>query len=156
MDDASRRGGFSLREYELRVWDMAKHQLHPTALYVLAVVAGATRLLDHAVFQAPGAWTRQAALFALTLLGAWACFWSTLLRVAGLPSRTITVLVPAAVAAAVAVWFAFPVPAEMSAAQAGAAAALLVGPGAIAWPLTWRRWRRARREAAAMLEEARP
>ena len=82
MDDASHRGGFPLREYERRVWDMAKHQLHPTFLFVAAQVAGATRLVAHASFAESGGWAREGALFLASFLGAWACLYSTLLRVA--------------------------------------------------------------------------
>ncbi len=156
MDDASHRGGFPLREYEGRVWDMAKHQLHPTFLYVVAQVAGATRLLDHASFQADGAALREVALFFAGFLGAWACFYSTLLRVAGLRSVTVTVIVPAAALAALAIWFVFPAPAAMSQTALLAAALLLAGPGVVGWLATMRRWRAARREAARLLEERKP
>jgi len=153
MSDASRRGGLTVREYERHVWDMAKHQIHPTFLFVAAQVAGATRLLDHAAFQDTGGWALETALFVAGFLGAWACFYSTLLRVSGLRSATVTVLAPTAVLAALAVWFAFPAPAEMSRGQLLAAAAVLVLPGVIGWPLTMRRWSVARREAASLLAE---
>jgi cation transport ATPase len=153
MQDASRRGGLTVREYERHVWDMAKHQIHPTFVFVAAQVAGATRILDHAAFQQSGGWALEAALFLAGFLGAWACFYSTLLRVSGLKSATVTVLAPTAVLAALAVWFAFPAPTEMSRGQVLAAALLLVVPGVIGWPLTMRRWSAARREAASLLEE---
>ena len=154
MDDATRRGGLTIREYERHVWDMARHQIHPTFLFVAAQVAGATRLLDHAAFQAPGGWAGEAAFFVAGFLGAWACFYSTLLRVAGLRSATVTVLVPAAVLAALAAWFVFPAPADMSRGQLVAAALLLVLPGVVGWPVTMLRWRAARREASSLIDEA--
>jgi hypothetical protein len=153
MDDASRRGGLTIREYERHVWDMAKHQIHPTFVFVAAQVAGATRILDHAAFQGAGGWAFETGLFVGGFLGAWACFYSTLLRVSGMRSATVTVLAPTAVLAALAVWFAFPAPAEMSRAQVLVAALLLVAPGVIGWPLTMRRWNAARREAASLLGE---
>jgi len=153
MEDASRRGGLSVREYERRVWDMAKHQIHPTFLFVAAQVAGASRIVEHVLFRDAGGAALESALFVAGFLGAWACFYSTLLRVAGLKSVAVTFLVPLAALAALAVWFAFPSPAEMSRGQVLAASLLLVGPGAIAWPATMRRWRAARREAASLLAE---
>jgi hypothetical protein len=154
MDDASRRGGFTIREYERHVWDMAKHQLHPTLVFVAAQVFGATRLLEHALYQAPGGLACELALFLASFVGAWACFYSTMLRVAGLPSRAVTLLAPTAIVAALAIWFVFPSPAEMSPFEIRAASALLVGPGVLAWPLTMRRWRVARSEAASIIAPA--
>lgn len=146
------KGGFTIREYEVRVWDMARHVLHPTFLYVLAVVAAGTRLTAHPLLDRPGVggWI-EAGLFLAAFLGAWACFYSTLLRDAGLPSLTITVLVPLAVVAAAAVFLAFPPPASMSAEAFAAAVALLVGPGPVGWAVTMVRWRRHRRAAAPLL-----
>jgi hypothetical protein len=153
-DDPSPRGGFSVREYEKHVWDMAKHQLHPTFVYVAAQVAGATRLLAHPAFEGPGGWALETGLFLAGFLGAWACFYSTLLRVAGLKSVAVTLLVPAAALAAAAAWFAFPKPSEMSRATLLVAAALLSGPGVVGWAFTLLRWRAARRDAAGLLDEA--
>jgi hypothetical protein len=153
MNDASRRGGLTVREYERHVWDMAKHQIHPTFVFVAAQVAGATRLLDHAVFQESRGWALETAFFVAGFLGAWACFYSTLLRVSGLKSVAVTILAPTAVLAALAVWFVFPATAEMSRGQVLAAALLLVLPGVIGWPLTMRRWSAARREASSLLAE---
>lgn len=136
-----------MREYERHVWDMAKSQVHPAFLFVAAQVAGATRLLDHASFSNPGAALRESALFLAGFLGAWACFYSTLLRVAGLRSLAVTVLVPLAVAAALAIWFVFPPPARMGAGTLLLAEALLAGPGVIGWVSTMKRWRAAEREA---------
>jgi hypothetical protein len=153
MDDATRRGGLTIREYERHVWDMARHQIHPTFLFVAAQVAGATRLLDHPAFMDKGGGLLEVALFVAGFLGAWACFYSTLLRVSGLKSVAVTVLVPLAVLAALAAWFAFPAPAEMSRGELLAAALALVLPGVIGWPLTMRRWRAARRETASLLAE---
>lgn len=148
-------GGFTVREYEGRVWDMARHLLHPTALYVLAVVAGATRLLQHEVAERPGAGAAlQAGLFASAFLGAWACFYSTLLRDAGLPSRTVTLLVPLAAVVALAAWTLLPAPAATPPALLWGAAAALGGPGPVAFVVTLRHWRRLRREHAHLLPEA--
>lgn len=147
-------GGFTVPEYEERVWDMAKHQLHPTAIYVVAAVAGFTRLASHARFDEPGfPWT-ELAFFACVFLGAWACFWSTMLRVAGLGSLTITLLVPAEVLAAVAVWTIFPAPSAMSGDTLLLALALLAAPGPPTFLVTWHRWRTRRREILHLLPEA--
>jgi len=145
------RGGLTMREYEKRVWEMAKHQIHPTFLFVAAQVAGGSRLLDHAAYLEPGGGLREAALFVAGFLGAWACFYSTLLRVAGLSSLAVTVLVPLAVAAALAVWLVFPAPDAMSGGTLVAAEVALAGPGVLGWALTMRRWRVARREAESAL-----
>jgi hypothetical protein len=144
---SAHRGGFTIREYEARVWDMARHQLHPTFLFVAAQVAAATRLLQHPAYADEGAWLREAALFLGGFLGAWGCFYSTLLRVAGLRSVTVTVLVPLAAAVALAIWFALPAPDATNRETLVAAELALVAPGVAGWALTMRRWRRARREA---------
>jgi hypothetical protein len=146
----------TVREYERHVWDMARTQLHPSFLYVAAQVAGATRLLQHAWFSGPGAGWGEALLFAAGFLGAWACFYATLLRVAGLRAVTVTLLVPLAAAAALAIWFVLPAPEHMSRTTLLAASLALAGPGALAWPFAMRRWRAARREAAELLEAERP
>lgn len=148
MDDGAHRGGFTTREYGARVWDMARHQIHPTFLYVAAQVAAATRLLGHAAYASPGGGGREAALFAAGFLGAWACFHSTLLRVAGLRSLAVTFLVPLAVLAAVAVWFVLPAPDVMSRDTLLASELALGLPGIAGFVFTLRRWRAARREAA--------
>lgn len=145
--DSAHRGGFTIREYERHVWDMAKSQVNPAFLFVAAQVAGATRLLDHASFSNPGATLRESALFLAGFLGAWACFYSTMLRVAGLRSLAVTFLVPLAIVAALAIWFVFPPPTQMSAGTLLAAEALLAGPGVVGWFTTMRRWRAAEREA---------
>ena len=142
---AAHRGGFTIREYERHVWDMARHQLHPTFLFVAAQVAAATRLLAHPAYADGGA--REAALFLAGFLGAWGCFYSTLLRVAGLRSVAVTFLVPLAVLAALAIWFVLPAPDVMSRGTLLAAELALVAPGVAGWALTLRRWRRARRDA---------
>jgi hypothetical protein len=152
--ESARRGGFTVKEYERRVWDMARHQIHPTFLYVAAQVAGATRLLDHPAYLLAGGTLREIALFVAGLLGAWACFYSTLLRVAGMRSLAVTILVPLAVLAALAIWFAFPPVDAMSRGALLAAELSLAGPGVVGWALTMRRWRAARREAAATEERA--
>lgn len=144
------KGGFTLREYEARVWDMARHVLHPTFLYLLAVIVGGTRLHAHPILDEPGTGRLvEAGYFAAAFLGAWACFYSTLLRDAGLPSLTITVLVPLAFAAAAAAFLAFPAPSAMTRTEFALAAALLVGPGPVGWVATMVRWRRHRREHEA-------
>jgi len=151
------KGGFTLREYEVRVWDMARHVLHPTFLYVLAVVVGGTRLVQHPIVDERGTGTLvEAGLFVAAFLGAWACFYSTLLRDAGLRSLAVTLLVPLAFAVTAALFVAFPAPPEMSRGEFALAAALLVGPGPVGWVLTLVRWRRHRREQAAATEGAAP
>jgi hypothetical protein len=146
--ESAHRGGFTIREYEARVWDMARHQIHPTFLYVAAQVAAATRLLAHPAYADAGGWAREAALFLAGFLGAWGCFYSTLLRVAGLRSVAVTILVPLAVLTAAAIWFLLPAPDVMERRTLLAAELALVLPGVAGWALTMRRWRRARREAA--------
>lgn len=143
------KGGFTIKEYEARVWDMARHQLHPTFLFVAAQVAGATRLLAHPAYAAPGGWAREAALFLAGFLGAWGVLYSTLLRVAGLRSLAVTIVVPAALLVAIALWTVAPGPESLGDAGLLGAEALLAAPGVVAWIATMRRWRAARREASA-------
>src|SRR5687767_11625938 len=122
-------GGFTVREYERRVWDMARHLIHPAFLYVLAQIAGATRLLAHRTFDGPAGTAWELALFGAGFLGAWACFFSTLLRDAGIRSPEVAVLCLQALLAAAAIWFAFPALPQMSEGALAAAALLLAGPG---------------------------
>lgn len=150
-----RIAGFTVKEYEARVWDMARHVLHPSGLYVLAVVAGASRLLQSPITDEPGTGTWvELGIFLGGFLGAWACMFSTLLREAGLASLTVTVLVPLAALAAVAVWTVFPAPEAMTGETLAWASALLVAPAPPAWVLTMLRWRRHRAEQAEILREA--
>lgn len=150
--------GLSVPEYERRVWDMSRNLVHPAALYALIEVVGLTRLTSHPAFHrvGSGAWGPvrwEWALFLASFLGAWAVFYSTLLRDAGLRSRTVTLLVPAALLALLAGWLLLPAVADMSDAQALAAAAALAAPGPLAWIVTMARWRRARAEVRAVLAD---
>ncbi len=147
----------TIAQYDWRVRDMAKSVVHVPAIYALAQVAGLTKLLSHAVFQQPGsgAWL-EAAAFLCGFLGAWAVFYSTLLRDAGLRSWTATFTVPAAVLAAIAVWALLPAVGAMSGAEALLGAALLCGPGPVAWIVTMIRWRIEKRRAVAYLEGTHP
>jgi hypothetical protein len=149
------RGGFTIPEYERRVWDMARHLVHPAAFYAVPVVAGGARLLGHPLLDDRGVGAAiEVALFLAAFLGAWACFYSTLLRDAGLPSRAVTVLVPLAWVVALVLWLAVPPPETLSARGFALAAAALAGPGPVAWLFTMARWRRHRREHAALLDES--
>lgn len=149
------KGGFTVPEYSARVWDMSRNLLHPTSIYVVATVAGGARLLSHPLFDEPGTGALvEVGLFLAGFLGAWACFYSTLLRDAGLASLTVTVLVPVAVVASLALWFVAPEPARLSGEGFAWCAAALFGPGPPAWVLTMLRWRRHRAEQAALLEAA--
>ena len=108
------RGGFTIREYERHVWDMARHLIHPTFVYVAVFVAAGTRLSMHALYSETGVGgVREGALFLAGFLGAWACFYSTLLRDSGLRSVAVTVLVPLAAATAVVVFAVLPGPSEI-------------------------------------------
>jgi hypothetical protein len=134
---------------------MARHVLHPTGIYIVAVVAGCTRLLGHPLLDEPGTGTAiELGLFLAGFLGAWACFFSTLLRDAGLPSRTVTLLVPATALAALVVWTLLPRPGEMTRGTFTAAALALAGPGPVAWVFTMIRWRRERAAHIELLPEA--
>lgn len=145
--------GLPVDEYERRVWDMSRNLIHPAALYVLIQVVGLTRLTSHTVFhRADNAWWEWG-LFGASFLGAWAVFYSTLLRDAGFRSLTVTVLVPLSLLVLVAGWIALPGLDEMSAGQAVGHALALAAPGPLAWGVTMLRWRAARREAAPLLAE---
>ena len=105
------------------------------------------------MFQEPGAgvW-RELALFLASFLGAWAVFYSTMLRDSGFRSLGATVLVPLAVLGLAGGWIFLPAPEEMTGGQVLAASLLLAGPGPVGWVFTMRRWRASRREAAHILE----
>ncbi len=147
----SERAGMSLAQYDWHVRDMAKSLLHAAGLYVVLQAIALTRLIPHFVFREPGGWWREIAVFLCGFLGAWAVMASTLLRDAGLRSWTVTILVPLTVVAVVLLFVAFPPTAQMSRAQVALAAALVSGPGPVAWLITMRRWRVEKRRAAALL-----
>jgi hypothetical protein len=149
------RAGMSVPEYEARAWDMARNLVHPAAFYVVIQVVGLTRLTAHPVFREPGAGWLELALFVASFLGAWAVFYSTMLRDAGLRSLTVTFLVPLAFLALVVGWVALPAVVAMSDRDLATAALALVAPGPVAWIVTMVRWSRARREMAAMLDVTR-
>ncbi len=156
-DGPAARAGMSMAEYETRVWDMAKSVVHIPAIYAVAQVVGLTKLVGHPLFQEPviGAW-RETGVFLCSFLGAWAVFYSTLLRDAGLRSLAATILVPAAVLAAIAVWTLFPPVGEMTRIDAWWAVTALVGPAPLAWTLTMRTWRVEKRRVAPLLKGTRP
>ena len=145
--------GLTVAEYERRVWDMSRNLVHPAALYALVQVIGLTRLTSHAGFHQPTTGWWEWALFLASFLGAWAVFYSTLLRDAGLRSLTVSVLVPLAVVTLAVSWIALPGLGDMTASQALWSSIALAGPGPLAWIVTMLRWRKARREATAMLPD---
>lgn len=139
----------TVREYNRHVWDMAKHQLHPTGIYVVLAVLGTTHLSANPWFREPGiGWWRELGAFGLGFLGAWAVLYSTLLRVAGLKSLTVTFLVPYTLLALLYVYFAMPDPKLQTLSELSLSVGVLLGPAVPVWGATMWRWQQAKRETA--------
>lgn len=137
----------SIREVNSRVWDMVLNLVHPAAVYVILQLLMLDRMQRTPALEGHGPLAPVSLLvYGLQFLGAWAVFYTTLLRDMGYRSATGTVLVLGALAAAVLQYVLVPEPAE---AGAGAAWAVLGSQGALAaalFPATFFRWRRCRAE----------
>jgi hypothetical protein len=94
-----------VREYEVRVWDLTRHLIHPAFLYVVLQVALWCGLERCPAFRGPGVsfWERTG-IHVLQFLGAWGIFYGTLLRDMRIRSIVPTIVLWLAAAGALAVW----------------------------------------------------
>lgn len=138
--DAERRT--EIRTTDDRVWDMVGNLLHPTALYVVLQLVILDHVSDVAPFRGQGPLSPiMLACYATQFLGAWAVFYTTLLRDMRKRSRGGTVLLLGAV---LAVLFQLVLPA----AESLPALVIWLFPGSqaalalVIFPLTFFRWRK--------------
>ncbi len=137
----------SLPDTNHRIWDMVLNLVHPAALYVLFQLL----MMDH-LGKAP----HLAALgplepislgiYLLQFLGAWAVFYTVLLRDMGFGSPFGTILLLAALAGLLGQYFVFPDPRLAAPLPINLYLGGQLGLAAVLWPLTWRLWHRRRRE----------
>ncbi len=141
--DAERRT--EIRTTDDRVWDMVGNLLHPTALYVVLQLV----ILDHVSevnpFRGQGPLSPlMLGCYATQFLGAWAVFYTTLLRDMKKPSRGGTLLLLGAVVA-VLLQLVLPqaeaLPAWVIWLLAGSQSLLAL----VIFPLTFLRWRKEKR-----------
>jgi hypothetical protein len=133
---------------------MVLHMVHPTAIYVVLqmVVVGYLSLSPAFAFSRQYGWPYYLT-FGGQYLGAWAVFYSTLLRDAGLPSRTALVLVVLALVGVVVQFVVLPSPRDLNDGQVAMVLAYHLAPATLGWGWVLWRWRRAKRALAAVIEE---
>lgn len=137
-----------------RVWDLVKHLVHPAAIYVVLELLVAGHLAENPRLSAarPGnhLWL---VLFAGQFLGAWAVFYSTLLRDAGIRSYTALVLtVLAALGLGTQLVF-FADATSMSERWTSFFLAYHLVPAVVLWGVTMVRWTRLKRRLARVLRD---
>lgn len=136
----------SVGERSAQVWDMVLNLLHPAFLYVLFQVMIMTHMADAPVLQGlRGLSPELLGACVIQFLGAWAVFYTTLLRDMGFRSPEGTVLLLAAFLGAGLQYVLFPDPdaAEPARVQLFLGAQLVLA--AVLWPVTLLRWRRLKR-----------
>ncbi len=99
------RSPAQIREFELRVWDLAKNLIHPAFVYATCQVAMWCAFERNGAFAwpHPGFWWRTG-IHAIQFLGAWAVFYGTLLRDMLVETVTPTVIAWIAVVGTVIAW----------------------------------------------------
>ena len=140
----------SLSEKNAAVWDMVLNLVHPAFLYVLLQLLLMDHLSDtpalrgfHPVHPV------MLLIHLLQFLGAWAVFYTVLLRDMGHVSPEGTVLLLGALGAVVLQWILFP---DARAAERTGVWIFLGAQGLLAlvlWVLVFRRWRRQKARAEA-------
>jgi hypothetical protein len=146
-----------VRELHFRVWDLVKHLVHPAALYVVLELLVAGHLGENpALSSARHGSHLWALLFAGQFLGAWAVFYSTLLRDAGIRSYTALALTGMAAFGLAAQLVAFPDPAAMSPGWIRLVLAWHLVPAVALWVVTMVRWTRLKRRLARLIDGERP
>ncbi len=141
-DDAARQRAAEIRRTDDSVWDMVGCLVHPAALYVLLQLLILDRFSTVPPWDSSGPLSTPAlTLYGAQFLGAWAVFYTTLLRDMGLRSKGGTVLLLSA-SATVLLQYLLPPPADLPAWVAifmpGTQALL----GVMTFFITWWRWRR--------------
>ncbi|MAG56800.1 MAG: hypothetical protein CMJ83_10955 [Planctomycetes bacterium] len=136
----------TIAQINRRVWDMTLNLLHPAAFYVLFQL-----LIGDHFSQSPALAGRHVLhplsllLYGFQFLGAWAVFYTTLLRDMGYRSAWGTILLLCALAGVILQFVVFPRPQDASAASSWAFIAVQLVLAAAGWGFTFRRWRRLKR-----------
>jgi hypothetical protein len=143
-----------VRQIHARVWDLVKHLVHPAALYVVLQLVVAGHLGENpALSDARHGSHLWLVLFAGQFLGAWAVFYSTLLRDAGIRSYTALALVGLSAAGLAGQFLLFPDAAAMSRGWIRGAIAWHLVPAVVLWAVTMVRWQLLKRRLARLLRE---
>ena len=129
-----------------RVWEMVLYRIHPCFLYVVLEIVIASRLAAH-----PASRSLEWPLYGAHFLGAWAVFYSTLLRNAGFRSVAGPALVLFAAASLVVQYFVFPDVAEATTASVRLFHFVQGGTAAAVWAGVFVRWLFLKRVALAAL-----
>jgi thioredoxin 1 len=133
----------SIRQMESRVWDMVLNLIHPAALYVLLQLLILNHFWSSAALGPYGPLHPVSlAIYGLQFLGAWAVFYTTLLRDMGHHCPWGTVLCLAALVAVALQFVLFPKPEDSAAIQIWIFLAPQLVLAGLSWPLTYIRWRR--------------
>ena len=135
-----------VREKDNRVWDMVLHQIHPTFIYVLLQLVILSHLGRSAAIDAFGPLhPLSLAVYGMQFLGAWAVFYTTLLRDMQLQAPEGTLLLLWALAGAALQYLVVPNPSRADDGLVWTYLGIETLPGGVLWITTMRRWRRARR-----------
>jgi len=137
--------GESLPETNRRVWDMVLNLVHPAFLYVLFELLIQSRLHEAPLLVDLGPLSLPAlAIYLLQFLGAWAIFYTTLLRDMGERSPEGTWLLLTGFLGAALVYPLFPTPRSAASFAVGAYIGVQLLLAGTVWILVMRRWGRAR------------
>ena len=150
------RSPAEVREFNRRVWDQVLHLFHPATLYVCLQIAVSCHLWSSPLLSgARGYGVLYYGMFLAQYLGAWAVFYSTLLRDVGLRSYVALGLVGSAVLGLGAQLWWFPNPRTLESAWITAFLAWHVVPALLGWTWTLLRWRRTKRRLQHVVPELR-
>ena len=139
-------GPESTEQVEYRVWDLALNLVHPALFYVVFQLV----ILDH-LGRSPALAGKgplepaSLTLYTMQFLGAWAVFYTTLLRDMGYRSPWGTILLISGLASVIAQYFVIPNPAGATAAAAWTLLGIQMGLAGVGWTLTMVRWLRLKR-----------
>lgn len=144
--DAEDRRRRRIRDHYHRAWDLTIHLVHPTLFYLLFQLLLRDHLGDHPDLRALGIFHPLCLLLdAGIFLGAWAVFYTTLLRDMGFRAPSGTILLLSGLVSAAAQYIFIPRPAEAAAAPVWGLLALQAAAAGALWVETMWRWRRLKR-----------
>ncbi|MBI4568289.1 MAG: hypothetical protein HY719_07815 [Planctomycetes bacterium] len=142
--------GETTAQVNSRTWDLALNLGHPALIYVVIEVFIFSRLTEGPALRAMShPWLVGAALFGVVFFGAWAVFYSTLLRDMGHQSRAAALMVAWGALGVAAQFVLFPEPAAVTATPLFAFLGAHLAPILPCWAVVMIRWRRARRRFEA-------
>jgi hypothetical protein len=142
MHDTDHRSPDELRRYNDQVWDTVLHLANPVFIYVIAQVLIISHLSAHHVFR-----RFEWPIYGAQFLGAWAMFYSTLLRDYAYRSLAAPILGAVAIAGAASQYLLLPSPADARPAVLAVFLGVQLVPAVLLWCVTMALWRRAKRRA---------